>query len=200
MPKTCFTPSLSRHSTNTSDAFRAANPLSSRRPGTALDSTEWTPATMLPTLGSSSLTLPAMRRAAALTALCALLCAPAAADAKIRFWIKGAGFGHGVGMSQYGAYGMAKIGRNYQQILGHYYRGTIVSLTPTRYIRVLLQSGRSRVTFSGATRVGSKRLSMSKTYSARQHGTGVRIRGPRGGRIATFTRPVKVRSTLGYVR
>jgi stage II sporulation protein D len=155
---------------------------------------------MLPTLGFSWLPPRAMRRAAVLTALCALICVPAAADAKVRFWIKGAGFGHGVGMSQYGAYGMAKIGRNYQQILAHYYRGTIVSLTPTRSIRVLLQSSRSRVTFSGATRAGSKRLSMSKTYSATQYGSGVRIRGPRGKRIATFRRPVKVKSSLGYVR
>ena len=36
----------------------------------------------------------------------------------------GRGFGHGVGMSQWGAYAMAHQGRNYQQILSHYYRGT----------------------------------------------------------------------------
>ncbi len=34
------------------------------------------------------------------------------------------GFGHGVGMSQYGALGMAKEGYNYQEILKHYYQGT----------------------------------------------------------------------------
>lgn len=32
------------------------------------------------------------------------------------------GFGHGVGMSQYGANGMAKEGYNYMQILKHYYK------------------------------------------------------------------------------
>lgn len=32
------------------------------------------------------------------------------------------GFGHGVGMSQYGANGMAKAGYDYQEILGHYYK------------------------------------------------------------------------------
>lgn len=36
----------------------------------------------------------------------------------------GRGFGHGVGMSQWGAYAMAQQGRSYQQILSHYYRGT----------------------------------------------------------------------------
>lgn len=34
------------------------------------------------------------------------------------------GSGHGVGMSQYGADGMAKAGYNYKQILTHYYSGT----------------------------------------------------------------------------
>ena len=32
------------------------------------------------------------------------------------------GYGHGVGMSQYGANGMAKQGYNYKQILNHYYK------------------------------------------------------------------------------
>ena len=34
------------------------------------------------------------------------------------------GYGHGVGMSQYGANGMAKEGYSYSQILNHYYPGT----------------------------------------------------------------------------
>ena len=34
------------------------------------------------------------------------------------------GYGHGVGMSQYGAHGMAKQGYNYKEILEHYYVGT----------------------------------------------------------------------------
>ncbi len=34
------------------------------------------------------------------------------------------GFGHGVGMSQYGALGMAKEGYTYDKILKHYYQGT----------------------------------------------------------------------------
>lgn len=35
--------------------------------------------------------------------------------------ISGHGFGHGVGMSQYGALGMAKAGKSYRQILHYYY-------------------------------------------------------------------------------
>lgn len=36
------------------------------------------------------------------------------------------GYGHGVGMSQYGAQGMALKGYNYKDILSHYYNGTII--------------------------------------------------------------------------
>ena len=37
------------------------------------------------------------------------------------------GFGHGVGMSQYGANGMATEGKNYQDIVKHYYKGVVIS-------------------------------------------------------------------------
>jgi stage II sporulation protein D len=40
-----------------------------------------------------------------------------------RFVFYGRGFGHGVGMSQWGAQGMALNGATYEQILKHYYQG-----------------------------------------------------------------------------
>ena len=40
------------------------------------------------------------------------------------FVFRGAGFGHGVGMCQLGAMGMAAAGKTHAQILRHYYRGT----------------------------------------------------------------------------
>lgn len=40
------------------------------------------------------------------------------------FVFRGAGFGHGVGMCQMGAMGMATAGKPHAQILAHYYRGT----------------------------------------------------------------------------
>ena len=43
------------------------------------------------------------------------------------FQINGFGFGHGLGMSQWGAYNLALSGYNYQQILGHYYRSTALA-------------------------------------------------------------------------
>ena len=39
------------------------------------------------------------------------------------FRVKSTGYGHGVGMSQYGADFMARQGSDYREILGHYYPG-----------------------------------------------------------------------------
>lgn len=41
--------------------------------------------------------------------------------------ITSSGSGHGVGMSQYGANGLAKTGKTYLEILSHYYQGTTVA-------------------------------------------------------------------------
>ena len=43
------------------------------------------------------------------------------------FTFSGSGFGHGVGMSQWGAYGQAKEGRTATEILQHYFTGSVVA-------------------------------------------------------------------------
>lgn len=43
------------------------------------------------------------------------------------FTIQTSGSGHGVGMSQYGADAMARAGKDYREILAHYYPGTEIS-------------------------------------------------------------------------
>jgi stage II sporulation protein D len=66
------------------------------------------------------------------------------------FVIDGHGFGHGVGMSQWGAEGYALHGWSHRQILAHYYPGTtLVRERPTK-VRVLLREGSAFVT------IGSK--------------------------------------------
>lgn len=45
------------------------------------------------------------------------------------FEFQGRGFGHGLGMSQWGAFGLAQRGYNYQQILQYYYQGTEINST-----------------------------------------------------------------------
>ena len=60
----------------------------------------------------------------------------------------GHGWGHGVGLSQYGAYGYAKHGRTYDQMIAHYYPGTDLEPGPAKTIRVLLAGGASSLTIS----------------------------------------------------
>lgn len=46
--------------------------------------------------------------------------------------VSGRGFGHGIGMSQWGTYYLARNGINYQQILAHYYQNARLSRLQTR--------------------------------------------------------------------
>src|SRR5690606_37109539 len=50
-----------------------------------------------------------------------------AATKDAAYSIAGTGNGHGVGLSQYGAYALAKQGYDYQYILKYYYTGTTIS-------------------------------------------------------------------------
>ena len=60
-----------------------------------------------------------------------LVAAPASAQGAAQFVFEGAGWGHGVGMSQNGARNAANNGLNHVEILNHYYPNTIVSPIPT---------------------------------------------------------------------
>jgi hypothetical protein len=63
-----------------------------------------------------------------LASLAVAACLAGPAEAAKRFTIRGAGFGHGVGMSQYGAMGYASHGWDYRRILGHYYTDTSIGV------------------------------------------------------------------------
>lgn len=80
-------------------------------------------------------------------ALASSAVAPASTPAS--FLLTGGGWGHGVGMSQWGAYGQAREGRTYRDILAHYYTGvelaTLPAGTPTT-VRVLIGDGVSAAT------------------------------------------------------
>jgi stage II sporulation protein D len=105
--------------------------------------------------------------------------------AKARTWVvNGAGFGHGVGMSQYGAYGYAKHGFTYDQILTHYYTGTTIGTTADRSVRVLLRDGARSVSFRGAGSACGAGLKPGKGYVAKRKGPGVVLQSKKGRRIA----------------
>src|SRR4051812_1674697 len=83
-----------------------------------------------------------MRWSAVTAVLCLVLAAPAAGATKLV--VTGHGWGHGVGMSQWGAYGYARHGWSYDRILAHYYPGTQLAPAPVSQIRVLLATAQPR--------------------------------------------------------
>jgi len=120
--------------------------------------------------------------------------AAASAQGATRFTIRGAGFGHGVGMSQYGAMGYASHGWTYDRILAHYYSGTgLATLNDARDVRVLLQSGSGSASFSGASKGAGKTLAPAKTYTVRGRAGGqVELFGPGGRSLAVAAAPLRV--------
>ena len=71
-----------------------------------------------------------------------------AAQSSPAFFAAGHGWGHGVGLAQYGAYGYALHGWSYDRIVAHYYPGTTFGQAPVRRVRILLVPGSKRVVVS----------------------------------------------------
>jgi stage II sporulation protein D len=118
-----------------------------------------------------------VRKLGLLVALLAFASAAPSAHAASRLVINGAGFGHGIGMSQYGAYGLALQGVPYQAILGRYYTGTqLAQIASPPEVRVLLQGGQRKVTVTGVVRIGDQPLDPAKTYNVIRGGDGLVLR------------------------
>jgi stage II sporulation protein D len=133
-------------------------------------------------------------------ALLLCLATAGAASAASRFTIRGAGFGHGVGMSQYGALGFAQHGAGYRSILRHYYTGTDIGhVERGRVVRVLLQSARGNAAVTGATRAGARRLQSTRTYYLRRRGASVQLLSPRKRPMGTYAAPLRVIGRGGQV-
>ena len=134
--------------------------------------------------------MPVRVRAIVLAAVLCLLAVPATASAK-KWVVKGAGYGHGVGMSQYGAYGYAKHGFTYPTILAHYYTGTTLGSTTNPTIRVLLRPYVQSVSFRGASSACGVGVKPGKTYVARRKGgTGIYLRTKKGRKVLTCSGPL----------
>jgi SpoIID/LytB domain protein len=73
-----------------------------------------------------------MKKALIVVVMASLMAAGPAGPglASKQFTFYGAGWGHGLGMSQYGAYGLALKGWGYKKIVRHFYTGTEVGTTP----------------------------------------------------------------------
>ena len=130
-----------------------------------------------------------------------LLLFAASAQAATRQIIRGAGFGHGIGMSQYGAYGYARHGAGYEQILAHYYRGTTLSKASQSDIRVILQSGSKTATITGVSDAPGHHLDENATYKVRLSGlSGEDLLDSKGKQIDHYDGPLDISSGNGIVK
>jgi SpoIID/LytB domain protein len=133
-----------------------------------------------------------------LSACCAMVASSAQGAGTL--FIRGGGWGHGIGMSQYGAYGYALQGADYRSILGHYFSATALGHTdPKETMRVLLGTGPAA--FSGAVMAATpgapaksdKALNANLTYSVRADADGtLALIGPKNKKVGTFAAPLTV--------
>jgi stage II sporulation protein D len=130
---------------------------------------------------------PITARAAALLVVLASLAAIApTAQGAVSWVVHGRGFGHGVGLSAYGAYGFALKGKSYTFILGHYYSGTTIGMLPgPRVVRVLLDISTGDVGFSRATSACGIALDPARSYEGHRAGKTIVLRNSGGKRLAS---------------
>ena len=120
-------------------------------------------------------------------------------DAIPTFTLRGVGWGHGVGMSQNGAMQMSREGRNFRQILQHYFTGvTVETRTPPRNVRVNLDRAmgtRSSWRIGPATGQAASRMSINGStvvnganapFTFRVVGGNIEIRD-RNNRVVSYT-------------
>jgi len=127
-----------------------------------------------------------LRRTRVLLAACVLaLAAAPTASASVNWVVRGHGFGHGVGVSQYGAYGFALHGKDYRFILAHYYQGSAISqVEGPKIVRVLLDISPSDIGFSGATSACGQALDPARSYEAHRTGSRIKLRSSAGKPLA----------------
>jgi stage II sporulation protein D len=71
-----------------------------------------------------------------------------AAQPLASIFVAGHGWGHGIGLAQYGAYGYALHGWTYDKIVAHYYPGTTLGHSELSRVRVLLAGSTRRAVIS----------------------------------------------------
>ena len=134
----------------------------------------------------------------ALVAAATLSASPSGAATRFRFF--GSGYGHGIGMSQWGAYGLAKQGWSADRILTHFYQGTRVrdDVAYPRRVRVGLawglgkvhltaKEGRVRLTLGGPGGTVVGEIPRGDTWTVRAGSGAYVIVDDRGDRVGGQT-------------
>lgn len=124
------------------------------------------------------------------------------------FTFSGRGWGHGVGMCQYGAYGQAKAGKKYNEILAYYYRGTKISKVNTSVaLKVEVSNNQStvKITASGGFDIynSDKKIATSsanKVWSVTQTSDEkFRLKDPDSDTIGTYSGSIVFKPKSGSI-
>lgn len=129
------------------------------------------------------------------------------ATAEDAFTFSGGGYGHGLGMSQWGAYGLAQQGWLAPDILAHYYSGTEVgTVEPPGDLRVGLANGRSSFSIQAVS--GDADLSLDgssvgvipegQTWTIRTEGANFVIAPGTGGAFTATPLAIETPLVLSY--
>lgn len=109
------------------------------------------------------------------------------ADAQTSFTFNGSGWGHRLGLSQYGAYGQALEGASWGEIIHHYYGAEVqaVSTTLPSIVRVGIAQNQSGADISGSGSyvigAGEARWAAGTgTWKIRPESSGMRLESPGG--------------------
>ena len=141
---------------------------------------------------------------AALVTLAWAVAAPAQAGTATGFVLSGRGWGHGIGMSQWGAYGYATHGWTYRQILTHYYTGIDLGTVRDLNLRVRLRGGLSSVkvtcVYPYRAQMTGVRFAIPAGATATTTWTGSRFKITAAGKVAYFTSPVTFVTDKGRLK
>jgi stage II sporulation protein D len=117
---------------------------------------------------------------------------PAAVTATT-FLVSGRGWGHGVGMSQYGALGYAQDGWTYDQILAHFYPGAQLGPSPVARVRVLVAESRGSLKIRSASPFRVRDVfGTTYPFEAGEVTLGPKLRVPVNGAPAELAGPLVV--------
>ena len=135
----------------------------------------------------------------------ALAAAPAARGASTTtLTLEGRGWGHGIGMSQYGADGYAQHGWKYGAIIRHYYTGVALGKVGNVSIRVLLRSGASSFAVTDSAKFnalwGSKTVHLGAGVTATVTWTGSSYRLKAGSKTWTAGAPITFTPTTSKLK
>jgi stage II sporulation protein D len=108
-------------------------------------------------------------------------------------FVSGHGWGHGIGLAQYGAYGYALHGWTYDKIVAHYYPGTTLGQSDLRRVRVLLAGGAKRAVISSQSQFmvrDAKGKKHKLLAGAQALGPGMKVRLATGNKLKALPGPL----------